>query len=134
MRTALFLLLAMLAATTRLGAAENEEESEIEVRLSLYFGHSEEDELHVFKLGKEPKTFTLKLEERVQLSMKLTLLGGCRVGVEILRRDDVTGTRPLSWPAFFEPGATFAIGLWQRQEVRGSVSGIGPCSPTAPGK
>lgn len=91
-----------------------------------------EDEPHVIKIGKEPKTFTFKIEDEEQLSLKMTQLEGCKVSVEILKRNNVTGTRPLTWPAFFEPGATFAIGVHaprHRQEVRGSVSGTGACRP-----
>lgn len=110
------------------------EEVRIEVGLSLYFGLVGEDELHVMKLGKGPKAFTFKLDEVERLSLKLTPLDGCKVGIEILDRKSVTTTRPLSWPAFFEPGATFAIGIHfprHRQEVRGSVAGVGACSRIA---
>jgi hypothetical protein len=136
MRTALFMVAAMLTAAD-LGAADDREEHQIEVRLSVYFDLSGEGEPHVMKLGKEPKTFTFKIEEVEQLSLKMTSLDSCRVSIEVLRRDNVTTTRPLSWPAFFEPGATFAIGVHaprHRQEVRGSVSGVGACSRTAPHK
>jgi hypothetical protein len=130
MRTALLLVVAMLA-TADLQAAEEDAEDQLEVRLSFYFDQSGEDEPYVLKLGKEPKTFTFKIEESERLSLKMTPLDGCRVSIEILRRDNVTTTRPLSWPRFFEPGATFAIGVhypWHRQEIRGSVSGVGACS------
>jgi hypothetical protein len=136
MRKALFLMEAMLA-TAELRAAESREENQIEVRLSVYFDLSGEGEPYVMKLGKEPKTFTFKIEEVERLSLKMTPLGGCRVSIEFLPRNNVTGTRPLSWPAFFEPGTTFAIGVHfprHRQEVRGSVLGIGACSRTAPNK
>src|SRR5678815_2100296 len=132
-RTVLFMVAAMLA-TADLQAADDREEHQIEVRLSVYFDMSGEDEPHVVKLGKEPKTFTFKMEEVEQLSLKMTPLDGCRVSIEVLRRDNVTTTRPLSWPAFLEPGAKFAIGVHaprHRQEVRGSVSGAGACSRTA---
>jgi hypothetical protein len=136
MRKALFLAAAMLVSTDLLGA-DGSDENQIEVRLSVYFDLSGEDERYVMKLGKEPKTFTFKIEEIEQLSLKMTPLGDCRVSIEILRRDNVTMTRPLSWPAFFEPGTTFAVGVHfprHRQEVRGSVSGTGACSRTAPNK
>lgn len=136
MRTALFMVAVMLT-TTDLRAADDRGEDQIEVRLSVYVDLSGEDELLVMKLGKEPKTFTFKNEEVERLSLKMTPLDRCRVRIEVLRRDNVTGTRPLSWPAFFEPGATFAIGVYfprHRQEVRGSVSGVGTCSRTAPNK
>jgi hypothetical protein len=91
----------------------------------------------VVKIGREPKTFTFKIEEVQRLSLRMTPLDGCRVSIEILQRDNVPVTRPLSWPAFFEPDTTFAIGVHfprHRQEVRGSVSGTGACSRTAPNK
>jgi hypothetical protein len=134
MRTAVFLVAAL--ATANLGAAGAREEDQIEVSLSVYFDQSGESEPHVMKIGREPKTFTFKIEDVEQLSLKMTLLDGCRVSIEILRRDNVTGTRPLSWPAFFEPGTTFTIGVHfprHRQEVRGAVSGTGACSSTALG-
>src|SRR5688572_27514655 len=108
MRTALFVVAAMLTAAAL--QAADDREHQIEVRLSIYFDLSGEGEPHVMKLGTEPKTFTFKIEEIEQLSIKMTPLDGCRVSIEVLRRDNVTTTRPLSWPAFFEPGATFAIG------------------------
>ena len=128
MRVAAFMVAALAAANV--GAAEAPEENHLEVRLSVYFDMSGEDEPHVMKIGKEPKTFTFKIEDVEQLSLKMTQLDGCKVSVEILKRDNVIGTRPLTWPAFFEPGATFAIGVHaprHRQEVRGSVSGTGAC-------
>ena len=134
MRGAFFLVAAMLVSAD-LRAAGASVENQIEVRLSVYFDLSGEDEAYVMKLGKEPKTFTFKIEEREQLSLKMMPLGDCRVSIEILERDNVTMTRPLTWPAFFEPGATFAVGVHfshHRQEVRGAVSGTGACSRTAP--
>jgi hypothetical protein len=128
-RTAL-LLVAMLT-TAHLHAADERAEEQIEVRLSVYFDASGEGEPYVMKLGKEPKTFTFKIAEDERLSLKMTPLEGCSVSIEIQRRDNVTTTRPLSWPQFFEPGATFAIGVRaprHRQEIRGSVSGVGACS------
>jgi hypothetical protein len=128
-----FMAAAMLT-TAALQAADDREGQQIEVRLSVYFDVSGEGDPHVVKLGTEPKTFTLKIEEVEQLSIKMTPLDGCRVSIEVLRRNNVTTTRPLSWPAFFEPGATFAIGVHaprHRQELRGSVSGAGACSHTA---
>ena len=136
MRKALFLAVAILASAD-LRAAEGSDEDQIEVRLSVYFDLSGEDEAYVMKLGKESKTFTFKIEEMERLSLKVTPLGDCRVSVEILRRDNVTTTRPITWPTFFEPGTTFAVGVHfphHRQEVRGSVSGIGSCSRAAPNK
>ena len=136
MRTVLFVVAAMLT-TADLRAADDREEHQIEVRLSVYFDSSGEDEPHLLKLGKEPKTFTFKIEEEERLSLKMTPLDGCRVSIEVVRRDNVTTSRPLSWPAFFEPGAKFSIGVRaprHRQEVRGSVSGVGTCSRTAPDK
>jgi hypothetical protein len=136
MRAALFVMAAMLA-TAKIQAADGSDENEIEVRLTVYFDLSGEGEPHVIKLGREPKTFTLKIEEVEQLSLKMTPLDGCRVRIDVLGRENVTGTRPLSWPAFFEPGATFAVGVSfprHRQEIRGSVSGAGACSRTAPNK
>ena len=129
------MLASMLAAN--LQAADISEENQIEVRLTVYFDLSGEGEPYVMKLGKEPKTFTFKIEDAERLSLKMTPLDGCRVSVDITGRENVTGTRPLSWPAFFEPGATFAVGVHfprHRQEVRGSVSGTGACSRTAPNK
>jgi hypothetical protein len=128
MRAAAIMVAALAAANV--GAAEAPEEDHVEVRLSVYFDRSGEDEPHVMKIGKEPKTFTFKIGDVEQLSLKMTRLEGCKVSVEILERDNVTGTRPLTWPAFFEPGATFAIGVHaprHRQELRGSVSGAGVC-------
>lgn len=136
MRKALCLAAAMLVSAD-LPAADSSGENQMEVRLSVYFDLSGEDEAYVMKLGKEPKTFTFKIEEMERLSLKMTPLGDCRVSVEILGRDNVTMTRPLTWPAFFEPGATFAVGVHfphHRQEVRGSVSGTGACSRAAPNK
>jgi hypothetical protein len=136
MRTALFLVAVMLA-TADSEAADDRQEDQLEVRLSVYFDLSGEDEPYVVKLGNEPKTFTFRIEEAERLSLKLTPLDGCRVSIEVLRWDSVTTTRPLSWPPFFQPGATFAIRVhfpWHRQEVRGSVAGIGACSRAAPGK
>jgi hypothetical protein len=136
MRTAL-LLVATILLTTHLRAADVAGQDQIEVRFSTYFGFSGESETHVMKLGKEPKTITFNIEEAEQLSLKMTPLDDCRVSIEVLRWDNVTTTRPLSWPAFFEPGTTFAVGVHfprHRQEVRGSVSGIGACSRTAPNK
>jgi hypothetical protein len=133
MRTALFMAAAMLT-TAALQAADDREGQQIEVRLSVYFDLSGEGEPHVVKLGTQPKTFTFKIGEVEQLSIKMTPLDGCRVSIEVLRRDNVTTTRPLSWPAFFGPGATFAIGVHaprHRQELRGSVSGVGACSHAA---
>jgi hypothetical protein len=135
-RTLLFAMAAMLA-TAGIQAADGSGESEIEVRVTVYFDLSGEGEPHIMKLGREPKTFTLKIEEVEQLSLKMTPLDGCKVRIDVLGRENVTGTRPLSWPAFFEPGSTFAIAVSfprHRQEVRGSVSGAGACSRTAPGK
>jgi hypothetical protein len=136
MRTALFMVASMLGSAN-LQAADRSEENQIEVRLTVYFDLSGEGEPYVMKLGKEPKTFTFKIEEVERLSLKMTPLDGCRLRVDVIGRDNVTGTRPLSWPAFFEPGAMFAVGVnfpRHRQEVRGSVSAIGACSRTAPNK
>jgi hypothetical protein len=136
MRKAIFLAAAMLVSAD-LPAADGSGENQIEVRLSVYFDLSGEDEAYVMRLDKEPKTFTFKIEEIERLSLKMIPLGDCRVSVEILGRDNVTMTRPLTWPAFFEPGATFAVGVHfphHRQEVRGSVSGTGACSRMAPNK
>lgn len=131
------LLLAGILATSEAGTAENREEDHIEVTLSIYFDLSGEGEPYVMKLENEPKTFTFKIEEVEQLSLKVTPLDHCRVSIEILQWNNVTVTRPLSWPVFFEPGATFSVGVSfprHRQEVRGSVSGTGACSRIAPGK
>lgn len=136
MRAALLLVATMLA-TAHLRAADGAEENQIEVRFSTYFDFSGEGEAHVVKLGKEPRTITFRIEETDQLSLKMTPIDDCRVSIEVLRWDNVTTTRPLSWPAFFEPGTTFAVGVHfprHRQEVRGSVSGIGACSRAAPNK
>jgi hypothetical protein len=125
---------AAILTTAVLQAADGREGQQMEVRLTVYFDLSGEGEPHVVKLGTEPKTFTFRIEEVEQLSIKMTPLDGCRVSIEILRRDNVTTTRPLSWPAFFEPGAKFAIGLHaprHREELRGSVSGAGACSHAA---
>jgi hypothetical protein len=133
MRT--MLLLAVMVLTANLGAADERDEDRIAVRLSVYFDSSGEDELHVMRLGKEPKTFTFKIEQAEQLSLKMTPLDGCRVAIEILPRRTVTATSPLPWPPFFEPGATFSIDVpfpRHRQEVRGSVSGIGVCTSEIP--
>lgn len=126
MRTAFFL--AVLPAAAMLAA--DRPEHQLEVRLSVYFDLSGEDEAYVMKLGNEPKTFTFKIEEIERLSLRMTPLGECRVNVEILGVDSVTMTRPLTWPAFFRPGATFAVGVHfphHRHEVRGSVTGAGAC-------
>lgn len=136
MRRALFAMAAMLT-TAGLQAAEDSDQRQIEVRLSIYIDMSGEGEPHVLKLGKEPKTFTFKIEEAERLTLKLTPLDGCKVSVEIIGRENVTTTRPLTWPTVFEPGASFAVGVhfpWHRQEVRGSVLGVGACSPAAPDK
>jgi hypothetical protein len=135
MRTALFMMASMLGSAN-LQAADRSEENQFEVRLTVYLDLSGEGEPYVMKLGKEPKTFTFKIEEVERLSLKMTPLDGCRLRVDVIG-DNVTGTRPLSWPAFFEPGAKFAVGVnfpRHRQEVRGSVSAIGACSRTAPNK
>lgn len=127
---ALFLLATTLA-TAHLRAAAGAEEVQIEVRLSTYLDFSGEGEAHVVELGKEPRTITFNIEETEQFSLKVTPLDDCRVSIEVLRWDNVTMTRPLSWPAFLEPGTTFAVGVHfprHRQEIRGSVSGIGACS------
>jgi hypothetical protein len=136
MRKALLLAAAMLL-DAELRAADGGGEDQIEVRLSVYFDLSGEGQAYVMKLGNEPRTFTFKIEDIERLSLKMIPIGDCRVSVEILGRDSVTMTRPLTWPAFFEPGATFAVGVYfphHRQEVRGSVSGTGACSRTAPNK
>ena len=136
MKKALFLAAALLV-NADLRAAGGSDEEQIEVRLSVYFDQSGEDEAYLMKLGKEPKTFTFKIEDIERLSLRMIPLGDCRVSVEILGRDTVTMTKPLTWPAFFEPGATFAVGVHfphHRQEVRGSVSGIGACSRATPNK
>ncbi len=132
MRTTIFLLAALLAIAD-LRAADGNDQPQIEVRLSIYIDMSGDGEPHVMKLGKEPKTYTFRIEDAERLSLRMTPLDGCKVSVEILGRDNVTTTRPLTWPAAFEPGSTFAIGLHfprHRQEVRGSVSGVGSCSRT----
>src|SRR5690606_7982312 len=136
MRKAVVLVATLLLNADLLVAGVSDED-QIEIRLSVYFDLSGEDEAYVMKLGKEPKTFTFKIEDMERLSLRMTPLGDCRVSVEILGRENVTSTRPLTWPAFFEPGAIFAVGVHfphHRQEVRGSVSGIGACNRAAPNK
>src|SRR5688572_17603102 len=98
MRAAALMVAALAAANV--GAAEAPEKDHVEVRLSVYFDRSGEEEPHVMKIGKEPETFTFKIGDVEQLSLKMTQLEGCKVNVEILGRDNVTGTRPLTWPAF----------------------------------
>ena len=130
MSKALFFAAAMHLGAD-LWAAPGSDEDQIEVRLSVYFALSGEGEAYVMKLGKEPKTFTFKIEGTERLSLRMTPLGNCRVSVEVLDRTNVTMTRPLTRPAFFEPAATFAVGVHfphHRHEVRGSVSGTGACS------
>lgn len=134
MRNAL-LLAATLLASADLRAADISDEDQLEIRISVYFDLSGEDEAYVMKLGKMPKAFTYRIEGTDRLSLKMVPLGDCRVRVEILGRENVTTTRPLTWPEFFQPGAIFAVGVHfphHRQEVRGSVSGLGPCGRTAP--
>lgn len=129
------LVLVGMLATADSGTAENREEDHIEITFSVYFDLSGESEPYTMKLENEPKAFTFKIEEVERLSLKMTPLDDCRVSVEILRWDNVTVTRPLSWPVFFQPGATFSIGVYfprHRQEVRGSVSGTGACSRITP--
>lgn len=136
MARALLLAAAVLLNADLMAAGESDKD-QIQIRLSVYFDLSGEDEAYVMKLGKEPKTFTFKIEEMERLSLKMTPLSNCRVSVEILGRENVTTTRPLTWPAFFEPGDKFAVGVHfphHRQEVRGSVSGNGACSRAAPNK
>jgi hypothetical protein len=113
MRPAPFLIAAMLT-TADLRAADDPEQHQIEVRISIYFD--------------------LSGEEAERLTRKMTALDGCKVSIAIIGRENVTTTRPLSWPSAFEPGATFAVGVHfphHRQEVRCSVSGVGACSPAA---
>lgn len=126
--------MAALLANAGVHATDAMDEEQLEVRLSVYFDLSGEEEAHVMKLGKGPRKFTFTIEENERLSLQLTPLGDCRVSVEIESRESVTTTRPLIWPAFFVPGDTFAVGVHaarHRQEVRGAVVGIGACSSVA---
>src|SRR4030095_6581915 len=134
MRAALFLMGAALA-TAGITTADVGEGDLMQVRLSVYFDLSGESGPVLMTIGKQPKTFTSKVDEDEKLSLTMTRLHGCRVRIEAPQSHSITAVRPSPWPAFFEPGTTFAIGVHfprHRQEVRGSVSGAGACSRTAP--
>ena len=98
------------------------------VTLVSYRDLSGESEPHVVEVNSSTR-YVYKIEATEAVSLRFTALPDCRVAIKI-ESGNITKTEPVNWPTSFGWGDRFVIGIFYPhhvQELRGTVSGSGPC-------